>query len=357
VLADVPTSYAIPGGESYSPEDYSRQFLGPVSVRTALANSLNVPAVRVLSRVGVPAFLDRLRDLGFNGLRRSPDYYGLGLTLGAGEVSLWDLTHAYVTLARCGSAIPLQTAFGDANAQPAPIGNPDDWKLITDILADRYARARAFGIGSVLDMPFPAAVKTGTSSGYRDTWTVGYTADYTVGVWVGNFNGSPMRRIGGVSGAGPLWNRIMLHLYDRRDPPVFEAPPASLLAASRRKPPLNASESREFDEWRARQNDTSGPLRILFPHDGDTFADTLASSDSRRAEQQLAVRISRPAGTRVRVTVGGIELAQAPGNVFYWTVRPGTWVIEMHGGAGVSRVRFSVIRRAALQKRGFVFAR
>jgi penicillin-binding protein 1C len=93
------------------------------------------------------------------------------------------------------------------------------------MLADAHARAKSFGVGSVLQMPFPAAVKTGTSSDFRDTWTIGFTRDYTVGTWVGNFDGSPMRGVSGVTGAGPLWNRIMLHLYERRDDPAaFPAP-------------------------------------------------------------------------------------------------------------------------------------
>ena len=193
ILADVPTSYAIPGGELYTPEDYSSQFAGPVPVRIALANSLNVPAVRVLSKVGVGNFLGRLQSLGFSGLQKSPDYYGLGLTLGAGEVTLWDLAHAYVTLARGGNAIGLRTVDGAAASSATQIGDRASWLLVGDMLADRYARAKSFGVGSVIDTPFPSLVKTGTSSDYRDTWTVGATPEYTVAVWVGTF---PARRCG-----------------------------------------------------------------------------------------------------------------------------------------------------------------
>ena len=355
ILPDVPSSYAIPNGEIYSPEDYDRRFSGPVSVREALADSLNVPAVRVLSKVGVPVFLDRLHQLGFTHLRRSPDYYGLGLTLGAGEVSLWDLAHAYVTLARNGHALPLRTIAGTQVAQDAQIGDPAYWELISDILSDRYARARAFGIGSVIDMPFPAAVKTGTSSGYRDTWTVGYTPEYTVGVWVGNFTGAPMERVAGVSGAGPLWNRIMLHLYDHRDPPRFIRPQQTFLA-KRSIPKTLVMRDAQYDEWRVRQGDTTGPLHILFPHDGAVFEDTLARNDPHRNEQQIAFRISRPAKATVTWALNGQTIASGNADAYDWTVRPGSWTLTISANAKSERVRFTVVPRVHHGKRGFAIA-
>lgn len=356
ILADVPSSYAIPNGEIYSPEDYDRRFSGPVSVREALANSLNVPAVRVLSKVGVPAFLDRLRLLGFTHLQRSPDYYGLGLTLGAGEVTLWDLAHAYVTLARNGNAVPLRTLADAPAAAGTQIGDPGYWELVSDILSDRYARARAFGIGSVIDMPFPAAVKTGTSSGYRDTWTVGYTPEYTVAVWVGNFTGAPMQRVAGVSGAGPLWNRIMLHLYDHRDPPRFTAPPQTLLA-KRPIPKSLVPRDAEYDQWRIQQGDTTGPLHILFPHDGDLFEDALAAGDPHRSEQQIEFRISRPSHGDVTWTLNGQHLAQGEGDAFYWPLRRGVWTLAVSSAGKTERVRFTVIPRMHHGKRGFAVSR
>lgn len=236
ILADVPTHYAIPGAQLYSPTDYSETFQGPVRVRSALANSLNIPAVRVLERVGVAVFRDRLQDLGFESLTRSPEYYGLGLALGAGEVSLWELARAYVTLARGGEAIALRGWLGEsvALAQTTqspnhPVSHPGEreraaWALVRDMLSDRYARAGAFGVASVLDLPFAAAVKTGTSSDFRDTWTVGFSRDYTVATWVGNFDGSAMRTVSGVTGAAPLWQRIMLHLHEDQEPGGFDPP-------------------------------------------------------------------------------------------------------------------------------------
>ena len=356
VLADVPSSYAIPSGEIYSPQDYDRLFSGPVSVRTALANSLNVPAVRVLSNVGVPPFLNRLHALGFAHLRRSPAHYGLGLTLGAGDVTLWDLAHAYVTLARNGSAIPLRALQSDAPPRGVQIGDPAYWKLITNILSDRYARAQAFGIGSVIDMPFPAAVKTGTSSGYRDTWTVGYTPEYTVAVWVGNFTGAPMQQVAGVSGAGPLWNRIMLHLYRRRDPPAF-APPSRALLARHPHALAAALQSPRYDEWRVEQGRTTVALRVLFPHDGDRFEDRLPQSDPHRNEQQIAFRISRPRGAQVTWSLDGRVLARDGADAYYWTVQTGTWKLCVRIANGSDCVRFTVVPRTAHPKRGFAVIR
>ncbi|HLI95895.1 MAG TPA: penicillin-binding protein 1C, partial [Candidatus Baltobacteraceae bacterium] len=354
ILADVPSSYAIPNGEIYSPEDYDRHFSGPVSVRTALANSLNVPAVHVLSKTGVAPFLDRLHALGFSHLRQTPAYYGLGLTLGAGEVTLWDLAHAYVTLARGGNAIPLRTVAQDGAPQGEQIGDPADWQLVTDILSDRYARAEAFGLGSVIDMPFPAAVKTGTSSGYRDTWTVGYTPEYTVAVWVGNFSGAPMQHVAGVSGAGPLWNRIMLHLYERRDPPHFTPPPARMLV---RAPRNTFAQSRQYDEWRIQQGATNGVLHMLFPHDGDLFEDTLLPNDPRRSEQQIAFRVSRPPHSTVTWMLNGKPLGRSGGDAYYWTVEPGTWTVTVSEGTAADSVRFTVIQRPRHGKRGFAVPR
>ncbi|MBV9027256.1 MAG: penicillin-binding protein 1C, partial [Candidatus Eremiobacteraeota bacterium] len=376
ILADVPASYAIGDGKLYQPADYSGSFSGPVRVRYALANSLNAPAVQVLSRVGVDALLARLHDLNFTHLDRRAAYYGLGLTLGSGEVSLWELVQAYATLARSGSFIRLHLRQDDA-AQPRPIGDPGDWGLIADMLADRHARVKSFGAGSVLEMPFPAAVKTGTSSDFRDTWTIGFTRDYTVGVWVGNFDGSPMRGVSGVTGAGPLWNRIMLHLYDRNDDPPPFAPPrgfvrASICATTGHAPsatqrdcpavvqewvlPRDLAAVRRaargsgelYDSWLALHPKGAMPLRIVFPHDGDVFVRNDAAGGLARREQQLALR-AVGSGRGVRWNVDGVPLSlDADGNAF-WPLRLGTWRIEALDGTHRDGVTIRVIRPRVAQ--------
>jgi penicillin-binding protein 1C len=361
ILADVPAAYAIPGGKLYQPADYSGRFSGPVRVRYALANSLNAPAVQVLSKLGVGGLLDRLHDLGFSHLDHPASYYGLGLTLGSGEVSLWELVQAYATLARGGGFIPLHLV-ADVDASSRTIGETGEWELITDILADPHARAKSFGVGSVLQLPFPSAVKTGTSSDFRDTWTVGFTRDYTVGVWVGNFNGAPMRGVSGVTGAGPLWNRIMLHLYDRKDDPPPFAPPhgfvrAAICATTGRAPssecPAVVQEwvlPRNFAALRPQRLATA--LRIVFPRDGDVFVRNAPTTALQGREEQLALRAIDATGT-VRWSVDGAPLPiDSNGNAF-WPLRIGTWRIEASDGSRRDRVTIRVQPPRVSPEKGF----
>lgn len=367
ILPDVPAAYAIPGGKLYQPDDYSGRFSGPVRVRYALANSLNVPAVHVLSDLGVEPLLARLHALGFVHLDHPPAYYGLGLTLGGGEVSLWELVQAYVAMARGGSLLRLHLTGGPE--APRSIGDDADWSLVTDMLADPHARAHSFGLHSVLEMPFPAAVKTGTSSDFHDTWTVGFTRDYTVGVWVGNFDGSPMRGVSGVTGAGPLWNRIMLHLYERNaEPPAF-APPRGFVrrpicaTTGRVALPEAGDCSAVVQEWilprdlpalRARDG-TASRLRIVFPTNGDTFVLNVPHDALQTREQQLALRALGAGGT-VRWSVDGTALAKdASGNAF-WPLRLGTWQIEARDGARRDLVTIRVVPPPA-PRPGFTYAK
>jgi len=361
ILADVPTAYALPGARVYEPLDYSNRFLGPVRVRVALANSLNVPAVRVLERVGVDNFQRRLHELGFAHLTQPADYYGLGLTLGGGEVTLEELARAYRILARNG----------------APLSDDPDWALVTDILADPHARAEAFGVDSILRLPFAAAVKTGTSSDYRDTWTAGYTRDYTVAVWVGNFDGSPMRGVSGVTGAAPIWARIMLELYKRGDPAPFEVSAGyartpicaetglrpshdcrlvvsewldrdDLRSWSHGRSVAKAS-GREYDEWLIHQPARERiATRILFPRDGDRFVYDAHGGPTQRLKFEIAgARDDSP-----RVTLNGTPIA-ATGRDYLWSLHPGEYALAVHSKTGDANVRFFVVSPALLQREGF----
>jgi penicillin-binding protein 1C len=243
IVADIPTRFRTKEGLD-APENYDRTFRGPVTVREALACSLNVPAMRALNDLGGPRPLHQLLlDLGLDTIGPDPAPYGLGLTLGNAPVRLLDLTNAYATLAEGGVHREVQLWMGDGrwkivdeNAKgssvpqstihhlPSHICHLTSAHLIADILADPVARAPSFGRRGPLELPFPCAAKTGTSSDFRDNWCLGFTAKYTVGVWAGNFDNSPMKGLSGVAGAGPVFHRTMLRLHRDEEPQWLERP-------------------------------------------------------------------------------------------------------------------------------------
>ncbi|HMK50524.1 MAG TPA: penicillin-binding protein 1C [Thermodesulfovibrionales bacterium] len=216
--ADIPTALGI-----YKPEDYEHDFKGLVSVRTALASSLNIPAVRTLSLVGIDVFIQRLKLLGFSQLRNE-DYYGFSVALGSADVSLWELVNAYRTMANKGVQGELRLTFGNNAAEGRRSFSESSAFLISDIISDREARSRTFSLENPLSTRFWSAVKTGTSKDMRDNWCIGYSDRYTVGVWVGNFSGAPMWSVSGVTGAAPVWLEIMDHLHSR-NPGEAPTPP------------------------------------------------------------------------------------------------------------------------------------
>ena len=225
VVADVPTDFPTPTG-LYRPNNYNHRYHGPVSLRNAMGNSLNVAAIRALELGGGPDALHRrLGELGLTTLDHTPEYFGLGLTIGNGEVRLLELTNAYATLGRLGLHRPyrlLDNPRQDSGSRQ--ICDPRANWLIADMLADNHARSTAFGLNSYLAFDFPVACKTGTSSGYRDNWALGCTPEFSVGVWVGNMDGSPMRGITGVTGAAPVMHEIFKHLHQTRGTTSFERP-------------------------------------------------------------------------------------------------------------------------------------
>jgi 1A family penicillin-binding protein len=239
-ILDVPSSFATREGPPYTPQNYDRAYHGPLALREALATSSNVAAVRVLDNIGVPALLDIATRLGIASLSRDTGRYGLSLTLGGGEVTPLELTTAYAAFANSGRRVTPYAIESITGAQglgdrgwgmveqvPSSISQPLSPQvayLITDILSDRYARMRAFGESSALDIDRPAAAKTGTTSDWRDNWTVGYTPDRAVGVWVGNADGQPLEAISGVSGAGPVWHEVMLAAHRGLPPRPFVRP-------------------------------------------------------------------------------------------------------------------------------------
>lgn len=207
---------------TFRPVDYDGEHHGKVRLRVALASSLNLPALRLAREATPAALLARLRLAGFR-LPLGPDFYGVGLALGDGEVSLLELAAAYAALADGGLHRPARLWKGQAPGEERQVFGPRVSRLLTDALSDDEARHLSFGRHGILELPFPAAVKTGTSQKHRDNWCVGFTSQYTVAVWVGNFAGSPMAGMSGISGAGPLWRAAMLLLHGRepgRLPPL-----------------------------------------------------------------------------------------------------------------------------------------
>jgi len=220
IIPDTPIVYQIPGQPPYSPKNYDNRFHGNVTLRTALASSYNVPAVKVLAALGTDRMAAMGREMGIT-TWDDPAYFGLSLTLGAYEVKMTDMAVVYGTLANEGKKVALQSILQVADhkgkilwsgvehqEQVMPSGTAF---LLTDVLSDNQARAPAFGLNSVLDIPgYRVAVKTGTSNNLRDNWTIGYTPSRLVAVWVGNNDNSPMSQVAsGITGASPIWRRII----------------------------------------------------------------------------------------------------------------------------------------------------
>ncbi len=230
LLDDSPISLDTATGV-YLPQNYDRDFKGLVSVRTALGSSLNVPAVRTLVLVGVEAFRDRLHAVGYSGITHDGEFYGYSLALGSAEVSLWEQVNAYRTLARGGLASPLRLRADEPTVPPSRVSPAVASFLVTDVLSDRAARVATFGLDNHLNTGFWSAVKTGTSKDLRDNWCIGFTDRYTVGIWVGNFEGDSMRAVSGVTGAAPAWHDIVAALHARGDSHA-PAPPAGVNRAA-----------------------------------------------------------------------------------------------------------------------------
>ena len=237
VLPDVPRTYHTTLGP-YRPRNYDRQFHGPVRARDALGSSYNVPAVELAERLSVSSLLNTLHDAGFASLDHSAEYYGLGLSLGNGDVTLLELANGYRALANGGVWRPVkwksadettagETTAGAAAEKERRVMSRQAAALVLDILSDPVARIPSFGTETVLDFPFPAAAKTGTSRHFTDNWSVVTTAGFTVAVWVGNFSGRPMQGVGGITGAGPLLHRAALLVAQRYPPGVLPSPSQS----------------------------------------------------------------------------------------------------------------------------------
>ena len=342
ILDDSPLHVTTPVG-LYVPQNYDRDFKGAVSLRTALASSLNVPAVRTLLLAGYESFHERLRALGFASLTEPADYYGYALALGGADVSLLELANAYRALANGGLWSPVRVVPA-ANPGEAPrrVMDARAAHVVSDILADPGARVPTFGFASPLETRFWAAVKTGTSKDMRDNWAVGYSARYTVGVWVGNFSGEPMWDVSGISGAAPVWNEVVTYLH--RDVPSRPEPAPEGVARTvvRFVPPIEPTRAELFlagtEVATVRLLDHARP-RIAYPGDGSILA---LDPDIPAARQRVALDAT---STRAGLswTLDGASLGPAD-KPLLWAPHPGRHEPRLVDASGSVQdiVRFQV---------------
>lgn len=323
LVADVPCEFATATGV-FRPVNYNHHFFGPMRYRLALANSLNVSAVKILHSLGGPAVLrQRLQQCGLTTLTRPAEDYGLGLTIGNAEVRLIELTNAYACLARLGRWKPYQLVANDA-AHPEEQSGGLEFRLfdksvcylLADILADNAARTPAFGALSALRFDFPVACKTGTSSNFRDNWALGFTPEFTVGVWIGNFDGTPMEQISGVTGAAPVLHDIFSRLHATRQITWYAQPAdvtelaihpitGKLLPTAAKHGVLEKFQAAVLPpEQAVTDYDRTGRVHLDFE-----YHDWLASGDNWLADQAVITSVVEQEPLRI--------VSPLPGTVFY----------------------------------------
>jgi penicillin-binding protein 1C len=252
MVLDVPTTFTLPGRAPYSPENYDHRFHGPQSLRQALARSYNIPAVQVMAWAGVDSTIRMAHRLGITTLDEGPDYFGLALTLGGGEVKPLDMAVAFGVFANNGvmAGMPIpderqrlgfreldpvailrvedrngQVLWEYKQPEQRPVLDPELAYLISDVLSDNNSRAAAFGANSPLALSRPAAAKTGTTNDFRDNWTVGYTPQLVTAVWVGNNDNSEMQNVSGIAGAAPIWHDFMEYAHTDKPVETWSPPP------------------------------------------------------------------------------------------------------------------------------------
>ena len=224
ILEDVRRSYAAPKGV-YMPINFNRRSYGPVSMREALGNSLNQSAIFLLNRIGYNTFYRTLTSLGLiNYPEHGPNYYGLGLVVGNPEVTLLELVAAYSALSNGGVYRSPQFYVQKEKPPEHQVFSREASFIVTDILSDPGARILTFGDFFNQKLPFKMAIKTGTSTHSRDAWIVGYTQKYTVGIWVGNFDGRPTKNLSGASAGGAILGEIMEVLHPNGNPGILVKP-------------------------------------------------------------------------------------------------------------------------------------
>lgn len=375
VLEDREIQLPTPDG-SYRPRNYDQRFHGPVRLRQALACSYNVPAVSLLQALGPDLLFHRLRLLGFISLNKSPSHYGVGLTLGNGEVTLMELVNAYAALSRGGVYKQERSIIRLLDTEKNDVAVPEEGMarrmfstqvsyILTHILSDKDARVPAFGYFSPLNLPFDCASKTGTTREFKDNWTVGFTPRFTVGVWVGNFDGTPMHNVSGITGCGPLFKDIMLLLGEKKSLEAFPKAdgfikkaicPVSGMLASADCPGamedlfIAGTEPQTLCQLHSNhrpsiiiQPEAPPPFgregrdrfKILQPVNGDIFK---IDPVLRPEFQTLKLEACVPPKTGIAAVewrVNGHTLGESSSPFFFlWHLKPGYYTIEAFGTAG-----------------------
>lgn len=371
LLPDTPDAARDAYGD-YDPHNFVLSHLGPVRVREALGNSLNVPAVVAVNRVGARKAYDAIASWGIR-FDRPLEKAGAGFILGNVGVRLIDLTGAFASLARGGVACPPRF-LSDAPLILSRVSSPEAAQIVTDILCDNSARLQSFGPHSALAFPVRVAGKTGTSAGFRDAWAVGFTREHTVGVWVGNFDGRPMDHAASIASAAPLWRRMMDDLI-QLDHPVAAAtlPRVPICALSGLRPcpkspavvkelflpgtePQGRSDSwfradgrpvlpQEYASWcasadnflRASVATTADNLAIIAPRDQSVF---VLDSSLAPAQQQLELEANLQDGIAWRIN--GVEVPRDPEGRVFWQLKEGEWTVEASSACVTQTRHFSV---------------
>jgi penicillin-binding protein 1C len=355
VLDDTPLAVTLPTG-LYVPQNYDRSFKGQVSLRQALASSLNVPAVRTLALTGYDAFYRTLKAVGFE-LPRDADHYGYSLALGGAEVTLIQLANAYRALANGG--IVSGVVFKGKEVPEGNLGAPPGRSpvkagrraidlraafVVSDILADSAARALTFGLASPLATRYRASVKTGTSKDMRDNWAVGFAGRYTVAVWVGNFSGAPMHDVSGVDGAAPIWREVMDFLQEGATPVAPSIPEGVVRQRVRYAGSIEPEREELFIAGTERSQIVALPARsvraqIESPAQGAIYA---IDPDIPAGRQRLVVTArGAPKGAKFVFEDGREARADKP---LMWLPQPGKREVVLVGAKGeeLDRVRFEV---------------
>jgi penicillin-binding protein 1C len=345
VLDDSPLQLSTPSG-LYIPQDYDRDFKGPVSLRTALASSLNVPAVRTLGLARVDRFVQQLRDFGLDSLSRDGEYYGYGLALGGAEVRLAQLTNAYRALARGGLWSPFGFTDADHAGAPRQALSEQAAFIIADILSDNWARATTFGLDNPLATRVWTAVKTGTSKDMRDNWCIGFSQRYTVGVWVGNFDGAPMRDVSGVSGAAPVWRDIIHYLHENLKDTNRIIPHGvveqQIHFAPQVEPPrsewfVTGTEDTEIRIAAYGKNKREVRPRILYPREA-----TIIAIDPDIPAEHQRVRFSAHGDDDITWLLDGAAVGK--GSTVWWMPSPGHHLLLLNDSQGreLDKIGFDV---------------